>query len=188
MHALPPSATPTALRVRHSQNRKAEGKFQHRGPSAPTRGGHRRPGLATSSRCKLPMTDFPVSSTNPHGARLGVTDRAIILVRCTLHFRTGSKRRLPQRNSNRRFTSDSGHHQHGGWEGLDDRADIGGKPPRIGLQNGSAAFCNLGYVRVASIERPARGQGHRIASLLRCPSLLLGGAHGRQFRAPNFLF
>ena len=61
MHALPPSATPTALRVRHSQNRKAEGKFQHRGPSAPTRGAHRRPGRATSSRCKLPMTDFPVA-------------------------------------------------------------------------------------------------------------------------------
>jgi hypothetical protein len=30
---------------------------------------------------------------------------------------TGHNRRLPQRNSNRQFTSDSGHHQHRGWEG-----------------------------------------------------------------------
>jgi hypothetical protein len=36
---------------------------------------------------------------------------------------------------------------------------MSGKPPRIGLQNGSAAFCNLGYVRVASIERPAARTG-----------------------------
>jgi hypothetical protein len=29
----------------------------------------------------------------------------------------GQNHALPQRNSNRRFTSDSGHHRHRGWEG-----------------------------------------------------------------------
>jgi hypothetical protein len=37
----------------------------------------------------------------------------------------GQKHALPHRNSNRRFTSDSGHHQHPGWEGFGCRWPVG---------------------------------------------------------------
>ena len=64
---------------------------------------HQQPMQAADDR-------FP-GSTNPHGARLGVTDRAIILPRCTLHFTSGLGQNplLPRRNIDGRFTSISRH-------------------------------------------------------------------------------